>query len=436
MKIPPLAAELNAVLEREAPPVLEMLSDLGRRFYFPRGIISQSAEAKAKAHRFNATIGIATEGGKPMHLPSLQKYFHLDPADVFPYAPTGGKPALREAWREKQLRENPSQRGKAASLPVVTAALTHGLSLASELFVDPGDKVVIPDKLWGNYRLTYEVRHGGIIETFPFFAGEVFHREAFRAKLDDLARQEKKVITILNFPNNPTGYSPSLADADAMVGAIVGAAEKGLRQVVVLDDAYFGLFYDEDCLTESLFGRLAGVHANVLAVKLDGATKEEFAWGFRVGFITFGAGGKGDLKAVHEALEKKTIGAIRAGISNCPHPSQTVVLEALRSPTFEAERAAKKEILRARAARVHEVLRKPEYAEAWTPYPFNSGYFMCVRLKGVDAEKLRVHLLDRYQVGVIATDPTDIRVAFSCVEVGDLEEVFDTIYRGWKDLAR
>jgi aspartate/methionine/tyrosine aminotransferase len=202
----------------------------------------------------------------------------------------------------------------------------------------------------------------------------------------------------------------------------------------VCDDAYFGLFYDESCLTESIFGYLAGAHPNVLAIKLDGATKEEFAWGFRVGFLTYGAAGKGNLEAVHAALEKKTTGMIRAGISNCPHPSQSIVLRALESPTFEAERAEKKEILRARAAKVHEVLKKKEYAEAWTPYPFNSGYFMCVRLNGVDAEKLRVHLLDRYQTGVIATDGTDIRVAFSCLEVGQIEEVFDTMYRAWRDL--
>jgi len=436
MKILPLAAELNSILEREAPQALHMLSALGKRFYFPKGIISQSAEAKAKAHRFNATIGIATEKGGPMHLQSLQKYFQMDPADLYPYAPTGGKQALREAWKEKQLRENPSQRGKTTSLPIVTAALTHGLGLASELFVDPGDAVILPDKLWGNYRLTFEVRQGGVIETFPFFSGSAFHKDAFRAKLEDLVKRGAgKAVTILNFPNNPTGFSPSAADAGAIVDAIRGAADRGLRQVIVLDDAYFGLFYDETCLTESLFGRLAGLHENVLAIKLDGATKEEFAWGFRVGFITYGAGGKGDLDQAHAALEKKTIGAIRAGVSNCPHPSQSVVLKALQSPTFDAERAAKKEVLRARAARVHEVLRKPHYAEAWEPYPFNSGYFMCVRLKTVDAEKLRVHLLDKYQVGVIATDPTDIRVAFSCVEVGDIEEVFETIYRGWKDLA-
>jgi DNA-binding transcriptional MocR family regulator len=153
-----------------------------------------------------------------------------------------------------------------------------------------------------------------------------------------------------------------------------------------------------------------------------------------VGFLTYGPGGKGDLDAVNAALEKKTIGAIRAGVSNCSHSSQSVVLRALQSPSFEAERAQKKEILRARAARVHEVLRKKEYDEAWTPYPFNSGYFMCIRLKGVDAEKLRVHLLDRYQVGVIATDTTDIRIAFSCLELEQIEEVFDTIHQGWKDL--
>ena len=83
---------------------------------------------------------------------------------------------------------------------------------------------------------------------------------------------------------------------------------------------------------------------------------------------------------------------------------------------------------------MHDVLKKKEYAEAWTSYPFNSGYFTCVRLKDVDAEKLRVHLLDRYQVGVIATDSTDIRIAFSCLELEEIEEVFDAMYQGWKDL--
>ena len=61
---------------------------------------------------------------------------------------------------------------------------------------------------------------------------------------------------------------------------------------------------------------------------------------------------------------------------------------------------------------------------------------MCVKLKGgVDAEELRVHLLDKYGVGVISSSSTDIRVAFSCLEEGQVEEVFDTLLEAWTDLA-
>ena len=49
-KTNPLAQQLNERLEQAAPDVLAMLSPLGRRLYFPKGILSQSAEAKQKAH--------------------------------------------------------------------------------------------------------------------------------------------------------------------------------------------------------------------------------------------------------------------------------------------------------------------------------------------------------------------------------------------------
>ena len=45
---------------------MEPVSERGKRLYFPKGILTQSAEAKAKGKRFNATIGIATEGQGPV----------------------------------------------------------------------------------------------------------------------------------------------------------------------------------------------------------------------------------------------------------------------------------------------------------------------------------------------------------------------------------
>jgi hypothetical protein len=49
-------------------------------------------------------------------------------------------------------------------------------------------------------------------------------------------------------------------------------------------------------------------------------------------------------------------------------------------------------------------------------------------VKGVDAEKLRVHLLDAHQTGLISTSPTDIRVAFSCLELAQVEPLFETLH--------
>ncbi len=432
----PLATELNELLAQHNPHVLEMLSDLGKNLFFPKGILTQSAEAKDKAHKFNATIGIATEKGAPMYLQCIQdKLSSFDPKDIYPYAPPAGKPELRSLWREKMLRENPSQQGKHFSNPIVTNALTHGLSIVADMFIDKGDHLLLPDMLWGNYNLTFATCCGAIIKKYPTFtANGGFDVEAFKVALKNSAEEKGKVVVLLNFPNNPSGYTPTVAEGDALVAAIKEIAESGCNIVAITDDAYFGLFY-EDSLKESLFGKLANINTRILTIKLDGATKEEFVWGFRTGFITFADGNSYENIPVMTALEKKAMGIIRARISNCPHPSQTFAIEALRSPDFLTQKEEKFQILKGRALKTKDVLNSGKYDKVWEYYPFNSGYFMCLKLKTVDAEKLRVHLLEKYGVGAISIGKTDLRIAFSCIEEKDIQELFDIIYQAVLDLT-
>jgi len=430
-KLNPIAQQLNERLAASAPEVLAMLSDLGRRLYFPKGILSQTAEAKQKARRFNATIGIATEKGGPMYLPSIHRHLvDVAPGDAYEYAPPAGRPTLRARWREKLLEENPSLRGKAFGLPIVTSALTHGLALVGDLFVGAGDRILLPDQLWGNYRLTYEVRLGAEIATYPFYAGAGFNVKGFADALAAEARGRDKLVVLLNFPNNPTGYMPTPAEGEALANALAEQAARGTRIVAVLDDAYFGLFYHlgAPSMTESLFGLIANRHPNLLAVKLDGATKELFVWGLRCGFATFAPGDAKTAEIACEVLDAKARGAIRGALSNSPMLSQTLVEKALDTSSIADERKEKAETLRERAAKVYEVVGRPKYRETFEPYPFNSGYFMCVKVKGVDAEKLRVHLLDAHQTGLIATSSTDIRVAFSCLELEQIEPLFETLH--------
>jgi hypothetical protein len=61
---------------------------------------------------------------------------------------------------------------------------------------------------------------------------------------------------------------------------------------------------------------------------------------------------------------------------------------------------------------------------------------MCLQLKTVAAEALRVHLLDTYGVGLISLGASDLRVAFSCIDENQIEALFDTILKGVKDLEK
>ena len=97
----PLAVELNDFLKKNSIHTYEMLSEVGKNLYFPKGILTQSAEAKEKAHKFNATIGMATEKGHPMYLPSVMDQIKgLEPEEALTYAPSFGIMPLRKAWKE------------------------------------------------------------------------------------------------------------------------------------------------------------------------------------------------------------------------------------------------------------------------------------------------------------------------------------------------
>ena len=133
-------------------------------------------------------------------------------------------------------------------------------------------------------------------------------------------------------------------------------------------------------------------------------------------------------------LDAKVRGAIRSGISNVSQLSQTLVENALASSSVAEERKAKRELLRSRAERVFAVASAPRFRESWEVYPFNSGYFMCLAVKGVDAERVRQELLARHGIGVVATSATDLRVAFSCLEVDEIEPLFEALHRTIQEL--
>jgi aspartate/methionine/tyrosine aminotransferase len=420
----PLAAELNEILEKTIAG--RLFSNMGRRLYFPKGIIAQAAEAKKSATMANGTIGMAYKNGKPLILSAIaDNMAAFTPEEAVAYAPTAGIEKARTAWRDQIIQKNPLLDPAKISLPAVIAGLTAGLSCTADLFSGKGSSLIASDPCWDNYSLIFETRRQARMIPVRFLgAGPGLDMEAIGAAV----RQEAKngaVRIIFNFPNNPSGYSATTEEANALVSLLGETAEKGADVLVICDDAYFGLFYEDNIARESLFAKFANLHERLLAVKLDGPTKEDYVWGLRMGFLTFGS--KGLSQTHYDALVKKLMGAIRSSVSCTNTSAQHLMLKVMEDSRTPGEKTAYRDMLKRRYNLVKDFLNANPNHPVLQPLPFNSGYFMSFNCK-TDAEAIRQELLQKHGIGTVSLGKDCLRVAFSSIDEEKIPAVYGHIY--------
>jgi aspartate/methionine/tyrosine aminotransferase len=425
----------NDALDRETPALAAALSPLGRRVVFPPDIPFQAAQARGK--RFNATLGQITDGaGGAVRLPSLAEGLEGLPEDLIDrallYSPVQGIEEVRRLWRDRQRRLAGVGDDVPSSLPVVTVGLTHGLSIAADLFGGEDTPVAVPTPFWGNYRQAFATRTGARMVSAPFYDGGVFAPDAVSRALAD-EPEGRPAVAILNFPSNPHGYMPSEDERQALRAELV--REAGKRPLVALcDDAYAGLVFDDSVPRRSLFWDLIGAHPRLVPVKIDGATKEVSYFGGRVGFVTFAVPPESDAAA---ALESKVKCLLRATLGSPVATSQVLLLQALRSETLDDEIEDLRLLLARRARTLAQALDGLDRS-LLRPLPMNSGCFALTELPeelGLTAEQVRLHLLDHEDAGVVSIAPRYLRIAFCSVSEETLPELVERIERGVRHLV-
>lgn len=407
---------LNAILAEQHPAALSVMTDLGKRLYFPKGVPVQAAQAREAGCAFNATIGeLKGENGAALPLPSMKETIvGLSPEESFLYQAQGGRKDLRQAWSRHIAEEMP----ESYSLPVACMGLTHGLSICADLFVDAETDVLLPAPRWGNYDVIFGMRPQGRIHNYTVMkeAEDVRHSgfniEGIEAALTKIQR---KGVLVLNIPSNPVGYTPTNDEVSELVEAIE-ASNKPL--VIVLDEAYKGMEWSEDSVQGSIAKRFSDLDPErFLVVKIDGATKELFFFGGRIGFVTFLCS-----QRAAPVLEEKVIASIRSTVSALPSPSQAMVLRALQSSSLDAEVKEIRGLLYQR----YVTLKRAMDAHDIPYFPFNSAFFTLVRTP-IDAEEMRKYLLTK-GVGVVAVPAQQaIRVSYSTVSVANIAQMVDII---------
>ena len=395
---------------------MSFFSKLGENIILPQDVLIQSKETSIVPNAVNATIGIATDNKKALSLPSINEVIkELSTTDYLPYSPTPGLLKIREVWKEKIFKENSVINPEYLSLPMVTTGITQGIDIIANLFSEKDDALLLPNLFWQNYAQIFTIKLGNNIYKYNQFDNENnFNLSDFKHTLYNI--KENKISIILNFPNNPTGYTPSTEELTQLVSIIdVFAKENPNKNLIIIsDDAYFGLFFEENHKTPTLSATYKLVdNNNCLVVKLDGITKEYYGWGLRVGFITYYTSDDELRKIVLE----KTQGYLRSTTSSPSNLSQQIALRLLESSQVKQEKTYNDSIIEGRYRILKEAIAKYNLDNDVTILPFNSGYFFTIKMpEHIDAHKFRLKFLNDYKYGVYSMDDSHIRIAFSCLD--------------------
>lgn len=397
------------------------LSARGRAARMPDGI-RVWGERAARAGGLDATMGVVTVppgvldagaiGESIAYLPEIRAAFGAwTPAEVFPYAPVAGLAAFREGWRRwiagKAAGEfdAPTPLEGRLTAPVATSGVTGGLCAVGLLVLDPGDPVLVPDRRWDGYDTTFGAVAGARLQPVPLLTDGAWDVPAWERAMAERAAGAERVVVVLNFPHNPTGYVPTADEAEAFAAAAANVAERSGRPVVAIcDDAYEGYVYT-DRPKGSIFYRLVDRHPRVLPVKCDGITKELLFWGGRLGAVTTAmpaAWDEADRSAAAAAWESKLSAVVRGMISSASTAVQSLVARVLADPAaLKATREPILRLLAERRAAVVAALAESPAREVFDPDPFHGGLFALLHLRRGEAVDVATRLLAEKRIGLV-----------------------------------
>lgn len=229
----------------------------------------------------------------------------------------------------------------------------EGLAHAPLAFINPGDRVLVPDPAYTVYS-TAVMFAGGVPERMPLLKKNSFlpDLESIRARLEQDPSWRPRLI-FLNYPNNPTG---AVAGFDFFRELVDLAREYGI--MVMHDNPYSEIYFD---------GRPPSIlqvpGAKDVAVEFHSLSKTYNMTGWRIGMVSGSSRIIEGIGRVKSNIDSGNFGAVQdAGIAALRSPPE--IVDGLRSVYRE-----RIEILYSALCDIGLELSKPKatfYLWAWT----------------------------------------------------------------------
>lgn len=205
------------------------------------------------------------------------------------YTPTGGIPELKEAIREKFIKDNSLD--YALDEIIVTMGAKHALYSLFQVLLNKEDEVIIPTPYWVSYPEQVKLAEGNpvIVAT-----DEENDFKLTKAELEKSITRKTKAL-IINSPSNPSGIIYSKEELKQI-------GEVCLKHdiIIISDEIYEKLNY-----TDEAHESIASINPELKnqTVVINGVSKSHAMTGWRIGYA---AGNKQIIKAMTNLASHST----------------------------------------------------------------------------------------------------------------------------------
>lgn len=323
----------------------------------------------------NASIGaIYDEEEKFATFQTVENYFkQISGEEMMNYAPIGGLPDFLQAAIDMTFQGNMPENSfaKAVATPGGTGAIRH----VFHNYLDAGQKVLVPDWCWGNYKTIAEENHRGIATYLLFDENNNFNAADIKNKVGALLKEQDHLVIVFNTPgHNPTGHSITETDWAQVIGFLKEYAEDKQKKITILLDIAYIDFAGEPQETRKFFRLFQGLPENILVTIAYSMSKSFFIYGMRSGALI---GLSSSPEAVEE-LSQVNIGSNRGVWSNGTRGAQKLLADVHKNPELRAsidqERAAYRQLMAKRAGIFMEEAKEV----GLKTFPYHSGFFITI----------------------------------------------------------
>ena len=320
----------------------------------------------------NAAPGtFLNDDGQIGFLPTVEKIYRTLPAgEIVSYAPIAGVPEFLDAVTVAAFREHkPEAYAKAVATVGGTGALHNIVNNYSEL----GDVVLTTDWCWGPYRSICEDLQRKFATFAMFDADGLFNLSSLTARIDEILAKQQQLVLILNTPaHNPTGYSLSEADWDAVMAVLKDYTVQGRRQIIlVIDIAYIDYAGPN---SRQFLHKLSELPDHVLAILTFSMSKGYTLYGQRAGAMI----GVSRFREVIEEFDNINQYSCRATWSNVNRAAMRTLASIFQDAALveQVDRERQQYVLK-----INEragIFTAEAQAAGLAMYPYKAGFFLTI----------------------------------------------------------